>query len=64
MKIRSIIQKSRTNFELTLVVLALAFLVLHAENFRSIPCNCEDATQQESELNIELKDFFFKYQNL
>ena len=64
MKIRSIIQKSRTNFELTLVVLALAFLVLHTENFRSIPCNCEGPEQHERELNIELKDFFFKYQNL
>ena len=64
MKMRSIVQKSRTNFELMLVILALAFLVLQAERFRFGPCNCEDPAQHGSELNIELKDFFFKYQNL
>ena len=64
MKIRSIIQKSRSNFELTLLVLALAFLALQAEGFQYRPCNCEDPAPHGSELNIELKDFFFKYQNL
>ena len=64
MSIRSIVKKSTANVELTLVILALVFLALEPERFQSRPCNCEDPAQQGSELNIELKDFFFKYQNL
>ena len=64
MPLHSITKNSRKNYQTVLLVLAFLWMLLQANKERSLAFGCDEKEKQVIELNVGLKDFFFKYPNL